>query len=385
MGGAIIMLKTTLIRFLLVLILIGTLITGCGSNDAVEPSETTDPTVATVAEETTQSPQASESASSDANTDSAIVSLGVENSDLGNIMNGQYYFATDTQIFYSSFDENNKAHIYAVNKDGSGFKPIFDGFGWSLVVIDDQLYFSGNAGEQIDGTYNVYRMNLDGSKVEKIIDKYSYGMFFYDQYLYYMRSNDTESTLMSICRASLDGTNEEVLFPNGYSPIIYQNQLYYIDNQGNMYRTEPDGSNPEVLLTAAVKSYAIGSDRIFYNDFNHNIYSCKLDGSENTLVRLSSGIPIYSVNAYKDQIYFSEYDTNFNYAKYGYNYTIISCKFDGSEEKALFSSTSYGIYTNLVDNQLMTLDYVLADTSGQMTAWIMTMNLDGSNPQALSR
>lgn len=379
------MLKTNTIKLLLLIIIIGSFITGCGSDVADSPSETTVSSLGPVAEEPTQSPQPSESNPKDANTDSAVVSSGVENSDLGNIMNGQYYFATDTQIFYSSFDENNKAHIYAAKKDGSELKPIFDGFGWSLVVIDNRLYFSGNAGEQIDGTYNVYRMNLDGSQVEKIIDKFSYGMFFYNQYLYYMRSNDTESTLMSICRASLDGTNEEVLFPNGYSPIIYQNKLYYIDNQGNMYQTEPDGSNPEVLLTAAVKSYALGSDRIFYNDFNHNIYSVKLDGSENTLVRPSSGMPIYAVNAYKDQIYFSEYDTNFNYSKYGYNYTIKSCNLDGSHEKDLFSSTSYGIYTNLVNDQLMTLDYVLADTSGLMTAWIMTMNLDGSNPTKLLR
>lgn len=379
------MLKKNIIKFIPVLILMGSFITGCGSEIAEKPSESAAPSVATVAEETTQSAQPSESASNSTNADSAVVSLGVENSDLGNIMNGQYYFATDTHIFYSSFDENNKAHIYTSKRDGSELQPIFDGFGWSLVVIDDQLYFSGNAGEQIDGTYNVYRMNLDGSQVEKIIDKYSYGMFFYDQYLYYMRSNDTESTLMSICRASLDGSNEEVLFPNGYSPIIYQNKLYYFDNQGNMYQTEPDGSNPKVLLTAAVKSYAIGSDRIFYNDFNHNIYSVKLDGTDNTLVRPSSGMPIYAVNAYKDQIYFSEYDTNFNYAKYGYNYTLKSCNFDGSNEKNLFSSTSYGIYTNLVDDQLMTLDYVLADTSGLMTAWIMTMNLDGSNPTKLLR
>lgn len=316
---------------------------------------------------------------------SAIVSLGVQTSDLGNITNGQYYFATDEYVFYSSFDESDKAHIYSVKKDGTGLKPIFDGFGWSLVVIDDWLYFSGNQGTAIDGTYNIFRMKLDGSQIEKINDKYSYGMFLYGEHLYYMRSSSDNQSTMSICRSSINGENEQVLLPNGLNPLIYNNKMYYYDNQGNMYRTKPDGTEPQVLLTGVVKTYVLSEEKIVYNDLNNNIYTCDLDGKNNKLIRSSKEKPLNSVNAYNGRIFFSEYDENFDYTVYGYPYTIKSCNMDGGDEKTVYSSISYGIYINLVNNKLMLMDYVKGGATGVMNATINTMNLDGSNQNMLDR
>lgn len=316
--------------------------------------------------------------------DSSVVSIGVQSSDLGNIMNGQYYFATKEYIFYSSFDKNDKAHIYSIKRDGTELKPIFDGFGWSLVVIEDWLYFSGNKGEAIDGTYNIFRMKFDGSQPEKITNEYSYGMFLYDTYLYYMKRNPDYQDSMQICRASIDGKNEEVLFPNGFSPLVYKDYLYYYDNQGNMYRTKPDGTDPHVLLTAAVKTYTLSNEKIIYNDNDNNIYTCDLDGGNIKLIRSSKDLPVYGVNAYSGRIFFSEYDPNFNYSAYGYNYTVKSCKIDGSDEKTVFSSISYGIYINLVDNKLMLMDYAL-NTTGIMNAAIKVMDLDGANVDNLAR
>ena len=37
---------------------------------------------------------------------------------------------------------------------------------------------------------------------------------------------------------------------------------------------------------------------------------------------------------------------------------------DGSDEKSVFSSVSYGIYINLVDNKLMMMDYTMNPLSG---------------------
>lgn len=318
-------------------------------------------------------------------TDFAVVSSGVSKFDLGNITNGQYYFATDEMIFYSSYDVNDKAHIYSANKDGSGSKPIFDGFGWSLVVIDDWLYFSGNRGDAIDGTYTIFRMRFDGSQVENINNEYSYGMFLYGEYLYYMKKSDTSSDSMSICRASLDGTNEQILVPAGRSPLIYENKLYYFDNQGNMYKTNPDATEPEVLLSAAVKTYVLSDGKIIYNDFNDNIYTCDLSGENNKLIKSSSGTPIHCVNAYQGMIFYAQYDTNFDYTAYGYNYTIKRCGMDGSDEKSVFSSVSYGIYINLVNDRLMLMDYAKSSASSIMSASIKTMSLDGVNADTIAR
>lgn len=372
---------------------------GAPTSDQEEPSTTTQPSAAesseseseTVPEETEMiEPSAPETtvaepAPTAASADSSVVSSGVQASDLGNIMNGQYYFAAEDLVFYFSFDENNLAHIYSVKNDGSDLKAIFDGFGWSLVVIDDWLYFSGNQGPAIDGTYTIFRMKFDGSQLEKINDTYSYGMFYYGGSLYYMKQSEDYQDLMTVCRANLDGTNEVVLSGNGYSPLVFNHQLYYFDNQGNMFRTKPDGSEPEVLLTASVKSYAISNGKIIYSGFDNSINICDLDGSNQQIISRSGNIPVYNVNAYGDRVFYSEYDSEFNYASYGYNYTIKSCNLDGSDQKTIFSSVSYGIYMNLVDQKLMMLDYTLANTSGAMTAEIKVMDLDGSNVSTLAR
>lgn len=318
-------------------------------------------------------------------TNSAVVSLGVNPLDIGNIMSGQYYFSTDDNIFYSSFDESDKAHIYAANKDGTDQRVIFDGFGWSLVVIDDWLYFSGNQGEAIDGSYNIFRIKFDGSQVEKVNDRYSYGMFFYDNYLYFMRENDDHQTSTSICRSSLDGQNEEILFEFGKYPVIYNSKLYYFDNSGNMFSTNPDGTDPNVLLQAVVKAYVISEDKIVYLDNDNNIYTCDLDGKNNTLIREATDAPINNINAYNGRVFFSEYNPDFNYSSYGYDYNIKSCNMDGSDEKAVFSSVSYGIYMNLVNNVLMLMDYNMNQSTGIMSATIKAMDFDGNNIRVLPR
>ena len=316
--------------------------------------------------------------------DTAVVSRGVRVSDLGNILNGQYYFATDDMIFYSSFDTSDKAHIYAANRDGGNLHSIFDGFGWSLVVIDDWLYFSGNQGDAIDGTYNIFRMKFDGTQIERLNDKYSYGMFLYDEYLYYMKSAANDPNTMSVYRSALDGSNEESIFPNGMSPLVYKNQLYYFDNQGNMFRTSPDGTDPQVLLTATVKIYVLSGEKIVYLDLSDNIHVCELDGSNDTVVRSKASASISNVNSYNGKIFFAEYG-DFDYTYNGYNYTIKSCNMDGSNEQTVFSSVSYGIYMNIVNDGLMLMDYTAGSAAGSMKAVVKVMALDGSNQGELTR
>lgn len=323
--------------------------------------------------------------SSSSETGSSVVSAGVSYSDLGNIMNGQYYFATDEYVFYSSYDTDFKAHIYSVKKDGTEHKAIFNGFGWSLVVIDDWLYFSGNQGDVIDGTYNIFRMRLDGSSVERINNTYSYGMFLYDEYLYYMKMNTDYTDTFSICRSSLDGSNEEILFPYGSNPVVYDDLLYYFDNQGNMFRTKPDGLDPEVLITGEVGFYVLSNDKLIYKDFSSNIYTCDLDGGNKKLVRSSSGISILTVNSYNERIYFVEYNPEFNYSTYSWDYDTISMKMDGSDEKVIFSSSSYGMYMNIVDGKLMMMDYLMDPQTAIYYTYINIMNLDGTNLRVLER
>lgn len=317
-------------------------------------------------------------------TNSAVVSSGVESTDLGNIMSGQYYFATEDYIFYSSYDTNNESHIYSVKKDGTDLQPIFDGFGWSLVVIDDWLYFSGNQGTIIDGTYNLFRMKFDGSDLQKLNDKYSYGMFLYGDRLYYMESIDSTNTRMSISSSNLDGTNKEVLVPEGYSPLIHDDKLYYIDGTRNIFKTDPDGTNPKIIVQSTVNFYIISGDSIFYIK-NNQIQTCDLEGNNHQVIIESSTLPLLSLNYHNDRLFYSDYETTFDFQLMGYHYNIYSVKIDGSDKKLVFSSVSYGIYMNLVNNKLMLMDYAQGSSTSPMTAVIKVMNLDGSAQTIIDR
>ena len=315
---------------------------------------------------------------------SAIVSGGVDPLDLGNIMSGQYYFATDDMLFYASFDTNDESHIYASNSDGTDLKPIFDGFGWSLVVIDDWLYFSGNQGTTIDGTYHLSRMRFDGSQLEEINDQYSYGMFLYGDQLYYMQRIDDGSTQMSIYRSDLDGSNKQMVVNIGYAPVIYDYELYYMDADKAIYKADPDGSNRQLIVESPVNFYVISQDLIIYIKNNH-IYTSNLDGSNQQLIVSLSEDFISNLNVYKGSLFYAIYDVNFNYSFMGYHYQIYSCKLDGSDKKMVFSSVSYGIYINVVNDKLMLMDYAQLTSSSAMIAIIKVMNLDGSEQTIMSR
>ncbi|MDD4543156.1 MAG: DUF5050 domain-containing protein, partial [Clostridia bacterium] len=226
---------------------------------------------------------------------------------------------------------------------------------------------------------------LDGSSVERINNTYSYGMFLYDEYLYYMKMNTDYTDTFSICRSSLDGSNEEILFPYGSNPVVYDDLLYYFDNQGNMFRTKPDGLDPEVLITGEVGFYVLSNDKLIYKDFSSNIYTCDLDGGNKKLVRSSSGKSILTVNSYNERIYFVEYNPEFNYSTYSWDYDAISMKMDGSDEKVIFSSSSYGMYMNIVDGKLMMMDYLMDPQTAIYYTYINIMNLDGTNLRVLER
>ncbi len=325
---------------------------------------------------------------------SSIVSKGVPESELGNIVNHQFYFATDEYIFYTNYDVHDRPHIYSMKPDGTDPKIIFDGFGWSFVVIDNWLYFIGNQGETLDYSYNVFRISFDGSQIEKIIDHFAEGMSRYDNYLYYMRQNEDYSHSRDLCRSDLNGNNEEVIFHFANEPLLYKDKLYYHDNSGNTLRYEPDGTDPEVILGGADvdDAYVLSGEKIIYKDYYNTLYACDLNGNNHEVIRESDGMPIDSLNAYKGIVFFAEYDPQYNRTLNGFNFTVKSCNLDGSDEKTVFTSTSADIYINIVNDKLMILDFAQSPTPVQSWTdpliYIMTlkvMNLDGSGMEILPR
>ncbi len=333
------------------LLLSGLIIIGTKACKKQDPPPSTEPTLPLSTSSSQDLPE------------NAQLSAGVGKKDVGNIMNNQFYFATDKRMYYPGFDSAEKTHIYSANLDGSDRKIIFDGFGWSLVVKDDWLYFAGNPGDDLDNSYCIYRVKTDGSHYEKLNDTYSQKFFIYGEHLYFLKQFGEYIKNYTLCRMQLDGTGEES-FPNdAKQAVAYKNKLYYNSGSGNLYRIDPDKENLTTILSNAVERFVISGDNIVYVDVWGALNICSLNGENITKIREKGAFPILSLNTYNDRIYFSESDPNsFDYNKYGYYYTIKSVNLEGNGEKELFAFYSNGIFMNLVDNKLMVFEFLGKET-----------------------
>ena len=321
-------------------------------------------------------PAASEPAASEP--ENAYLSVGVGKEDLGNIMNNQFYFATAEKKYYPGFDGDNNTHIYSANLDGSELTPIFDGFGWSLVVKDEWLYFAGNPGRQIDNTYCVYRVKTDGSKYEKLSDAYSYGLFIFGDHLYFLKQHPDYSSLFTLYRMNLDGTSEESFPQNAKQAVAYKNRLYYNDGSGNLFSIDPNKEKLSVVMSGLVDRFTISGDKIIYTDTFGNLNVSSLDGKETVKIRDKGAYDIYSLNTYNDRIYIGECDINsFDYDKYGYHNFISSVDFEGNHETEIFDFYSTGLYMNLVGGRLMVFEYVRG--GNEMTGRIKSLPAGGGD------
>lgn len=311
---------------------------------------------------------------------SSQVSEGVNLDDLGNVMNGQYYFDSGSEQYYSTFNENGDSHIY-MTKAGQT-KTIFDGFGWSFAVKDNYLYFSGNEGKVIDGTYNLFRMVKDGSSYEKINSGYCFNMNFYDKWLYYSKADGED--LYSIYRSDLNGANETKIIDNSYNGIIYENKLYYqVDN--SVYVANPDGSNASSILSDSVTQFIIGQGKIIYLDIYYNIKMANIDGSNIKVIKAYDGEQIIKINSYKDKIFYVKYNESYLSDRRAYQYYLHSVKMDGTDDKKVYEGVSWGYYINIVKDKIYVLDYAQDLTINKFVAITSKMNIDGSNITNLYR
>ena len=315
---------------------------------------------------------------------SFLVSKGVNTDDLGNIMNGQYYFDDGSEQYYATFDTNSEAHVYRTV--GGTTTTIFDGFGWSLVPYKGWLYFSGNEGVKIDGTYNLFRMKTDGSELENINSGYCYGMNIYNNHLYFISSPSTDSTQYDVYQSDLDGTNQVAIVSGEiYNFIIFESKLYYVDSAGDLYCADDNGKNPKLISTEFVDDFIVGNGKIIYQTDLGDIKAMDIDGKNLTTVRPAGDLAIGSLNSYKNKIYFAVYEEQVVEGTYASNYYLYSINFDGTAETPVYSSLSYGIFVNVLNNKIYVLDYAMDPATGYMPAIARSMNLDGSNVQDVQR
>lgn len=316
---------------------------------------------------------------------SSVVSGGVDKSDLGNIMSGQYYFDDGDVVYYSNYDDQFKAHIYKLNKKTGATVPIFDGFGWSLVPDGDYLYFSGNTGTTIDGTYNLFRMNLNDYSYEIINSEYCFNMSLYKGWLYFI--NRDNSGKYTYKRLNLKDLSIKTLVEDGsgLAVVVYKKNLYYLDSLGYIIVSNTDGSKPTRVMDQTCSGFIIGNGKIIFNDGN-TLKTVDTDGKNINTLREADNLVISTLNSKGNTVYYSAYSSNeINYKLYGYPYTLYSISFNGKDKREICTGTSYGLYINIIDNNVYTLDYIMDTEAGHPTqiTIIRVMDNKGNNIKLL--
>lgn len=316
---------------------------------------------------------------------SSLVSAGVNLDDLGNIINGQYYFINGNDRYYSSFDERSMPHIYKADSSGNA-EAIFDGFGWSLVVYNDWLYFSGNEGTYIDGSYNLFRMKKDGSNLEKINTGFCYGMSFYNEWLYYIKTSSIGAGDYSFWRSALDGSGEEtVVAKGGFCGVVFENRIYYLDSGYILNSAATDGTDAKTVISEQMKNFVIGNGKIVYTDSSNNIKTADTDGKNIKVIREAGTEALYTLNSFRDEIYYTSYENTDSSYSFAYPYKLNTIGFDGSGDRNIYSGISYGIYINILDDGIYVLDYAPDASSGILTAITRRMDFNGNGVTELMR
>lgn len=246
------------------------------------------------------------------------------------------------------------------------------------VASAKQLYFIEY------GNSKIRRLALDGSgtlsDVYDITGKGGAGLAFNpaDGKIYF---SDFEVTAEGkIWRMDLDGSNLQGLAsgiedPYGIALDHTANKILWVDDAGNISRSNLDGSSPEIPLVnipgGQLRAIAVDNkhSRMYFYEVNlENLYIADLTTGNPTI--LLTGVYGYGivVDTLNDKLIFEDQNTA----------TLIRSNLDGTGQVTIDANGTriYGLAIDYTDNKL----YWSGRDSGEITR----ANLDGTNPEVLT-
>lgn len=184
-------------------------------------------------------------------------------------------------------DENTSSPI-SNSSAASQSKALGNSFGnlnnWGIVVEDENyIYYASlstlNKREKSSGTNTLL---LDSKSVNGVV----YGLNLYGEWIYFRTSYET------LYRVKTDGTGCETILESGCENLFVLNDwLYYCQEESDahaLYRmTIGEWNKTERIVTDLVgdNDYCVDGDWIYYwKKSDHDLYKCRLDGSENTIL-----------------------------------------------------------------------------------------------------
>ena len=206
-----------------------------------------------------------------------------------NIEGNHLYFMTfSTQNATAEDPMDNK--IYQTNLDGSNPKVLNDNeFAYDvneMYVINGKIYYIGE-------DYKVYSMDLNGKHRKLVLDVENGLLAISGDYIIYNKDNEDQSDYITYIR-KINGSDERPV--NGgriFSPDIYNDYIYYVNQDQMLVKSPVKGGNEEVVLDKAIYNINIHDGMAYYlnykdeenQDYTACIYRLSLNGGEPELLK----------------------------------------------------------------------------------------------------
>lgn len=283
---------------------------------------------------------------------------------IGNVRNYGYSTTDGKWIYYlSPSQDTEKVGICKVKINGEDKQELMmDSIDiLSINVYKNYIYFIGigiNAYSDTDEIDNkIYRMKTDGSDLEVINDNEfnneCYEIYVLNNSIYYIGTDE------NIYKMKLDGTKRELVSDNGtgYIGITDKYIIYNVENEaGDDYVTyimNIDGTNQRpVLENKRLYSVDISGNYVYYTNTDKQIYRTEIDSGEEQLVLDDTA---YNLNLNGDYLYFLNY---LDIENEDYTVALFRVKADGTETEAqnIKTLSSYSTFINVINDWVMYMD-----------------------------
>lgn len=251
----------------------------------------------------------------------------------------------DGWLYFPKVSPGDDRGIYRAKPDGSSFSKISDEVAYSLMIVEDWIYFSN-----FNYRMMLFRMHLDGTNVEMVSNKASAYATLKDEWIYvasypeffrvrtdstgYMRLSDSghfhimgdkiiissegsaESNLSGIYTMDLEGKSKVRIY-TGINTIldVSEDWIYFVkhdgfgNNDGFTYRMKHDGTMLSIMDDIGGFSRMVPYNGWYYasSDDLKTIYRLRADGTERSII-IELPMQLENFGIVNDRLIISVYD-----------------------------------------------------------------------------
>lgn len=255
---------------------------------------------------------------------------------VGNLSNMGLVLEDGNTVYYNRYEDG------IVKVKGNKEYQITDETAYSMTMYEDEIYYLTVSSLNTIELKKV-KDNGDGLTKVKTLGTTISKFYIKDGFVYYA----SNGAVKGIAKLSLENGSENIITAaNVQDFVLYNDNIYYVDNVGYIYSTNLGGTDiKEIAKDYNVKKIQILKNWIyFYNESENALCKIKLDGSNLKTVATFVNNEIYNVTS-KDIYYYD-----------AVNKQICKCDLKGKKSIAIVTIEATRPRINIADGILYYLD-----------------------------